>query len=92
MRVFYFSQGHPVTLTCNALDPGRPIADKYRWTRNSHLVPDITTRVWRVDSASLETKANFTCLPINSEGEGQMASDILDVLGKYCAVVYFLYA
>ncbi|RXG70982.1 B-cell receptor CD22 [Armadillidium vulgare] len=72
----------PVTLTCNSLDSGRPEASTFRWTRNSHLVPDVTTRDWKIDSASLETKANFTCVPINSEGEGGMASMVINVLAR----------
>ncbi|KAK8735473.1 hypothetical protein OTU49_005408, partial [Cherax quadricarinatus] len=74
-------KGLSLELTCNVEDPGRPAATTFRWYRGSHLVPDETTASWTINPVSLETEDNFTCVPVNIEGEGERATLNVDVLG-----------
>nr|XP_053643781.1 hemicentin-1-like [Cherax quadricarinatus] len=73
-------KGLSLELTCNVEDPGRPAATTFRWYRGSHLVPDETTASWTINPVSLETEDNFTCVPVNIEGEGERATLNVDVL------------
>lgn len=72
-------KGHSLELTCNVDDPGRPAATSFRWYRGSHLIPE-TSATWTIDTVSLETEDNFTCVPVNSEGEGTNSTVSIDVL------------
>ncbi|CAL4089282.1 unnamed protein product, partial [Meganyctiphanes norvegica] len=73
-------KGRAVELSCNVDDPGRPAASSFRWYRGTHLVQDQTSSTWLINAASLETQDNFTCLPVNSEGEGMKNTVEIDVL------------
>lgn len=73
-------KGQSLELTCNIEDPGRPAANTFLWYRGSHLVPDETSPSWTINSVSLETEDNFTCVPVNMEGKGDQATADIDVL------------
>ncbi|XP_042238894.1 titin-like [Homarus americanus] len=73
-------KGLSLELTCNVEDAGRPAATTFRWYRGSHLVPDETTATWTINPVSLETEDNFTCVPVNIEGEGERATAKIEVL------------
>ncbi|KAK6619008.1 hypothetical protein RUM44_003390 [Polyplax serrata] len=72
-------KGKPVNLMCLVEDLGRPPSDTYRWVRGSHLIQDVTSYNWTMDSVTLETEANFTCSAYNLGGEGQSFSTSIEV-------------
>ncbi|XP_069698096.1 hemicentin-2 isoform X4 [Periplaneta americana] len=69
----------PVTLRCSVDDAGRPETTTYRWLRGTHLIQDVTTANWTIDSVTLEVESNFTCLAYNEGGEGDPATVYIDV-------------
>lgn len=69
----------PITLRCSVEDAGRPETTTYRWLRGTHLIQDITTANWTIDSVTLEVESNFTCLAYNEGGEGDPANVYIDV-------------
>lgn len=72
-----------MTLSCSVEDPGRPETSTYRWTRGSHLIQDVSTANWTIESVTLETESNFTCLAYNEGGDGEPATVYIDVMGKW---------
>lgn len=71
-----------LTLTCSVDDPGRPETTTFKWIRGSHVVHDITSANWTIESVTLESHSNFTCLAYNEAGEGEPATVNIEVYGK----------
>merc|ERR1740128_97704 len=63
-----------MALTCGVSEPGQPAVTQYRWTRNGHVIPEISGPVWNVTQVTLNYQANYSCTPVNEAGEGDTAS------------------
>ncbi|CAG0881271.1 unnamed protein product [Darwinula stevensoni] len=68
------TKGNVATLTCLTEEPGNPPAMRFRWLRGNLLLNDVTSPTLRIEPVSLQTRSNFTCIPVNEEGEGEPAS------------------
>ena len=73
----------PLLLTCGASDLGQPTAVQYRWTRNGHVIPEITDSYWNVTRVTLNYQANYSCTPVNEAGEGESAEIEVEVFGEF---------
>lgn len=71
-----------LTITCSVLDSGRPGIAGYKWTRDQQWLLDEKKYTLEIESANLETQANFTCLAYNEAGEGDPATIFVDVAGE----------
>lgn len=72
----------PFLLTCSVSDPGQPAVIQFRWTRNGHVIREITGAQWNVSQATLSHQANYTCTPVNEGGEGETADVEVSVYGN----------
>lgn len=72
----------PLLLTCAVSDLGQPAATQYRWTRNGHVIPEITDSYWNVTQVTLNYQANYSCTPVNEAGEGEPAEIEVEVFGE----------
>ncbi|XP_051156595.1 hemicentin-1 isoform X3 [Leptopilina boulardi] len=70
---------HSLTITCSVEDPGRPEIAGFKWMRGLYRLPDENKSVLKIESANLETEANFTCMAYNSAGDGDSATTFVDV-------------
>lgn len=50
--------------------------------RGLYRLPDENKSVLKIESANLETEANFTCMAYNSAGDGDSATTFVDVQGE----------
>lgn len=71
-----------LNITCSVVDMGRPEVTGYRWFRGQHRLSDENKSVLIIESANLETQANFTCLAYNEAGEGDAATVFVEVFGE----------
>ncbi|XP_046442909.1 hemicentin-1-like isoform X6 [Daphnia pulex] len=69
----------PMTLTCGVSDVGQPAVTQYRWTRNGHVIPEISDAQWNVSQVTLNYQANYSCTPVNEAGEGETATVEVEV-------------
>ncbi|XP_057364590.1 B-cell receptor CD22-like isoform X9 [Daphnia carinata] len=69
----------PMTLTCGVSDVGQPAVTQYRWTRNGHVIPEISDAQWNVSQVTLNYQANYSCTPVNEAGEGETATIEVEV-------------
>ena len=69
-------------LNCGVSDVGQPSVSQYRWTRNGHLIPEISDFQWNVSQVTLNYQANYSCTPVNEAGEGETATIEIEVFGK----------
>jgi hypothetical protein len=72
----------PMTLTCGVSDVGQPAVTQYRWTRNGHVIPEISDAQWNVSQVTLNYQANYSCTPVNEAGEGETATVEVEVYGE----------
>ena len=72
----------PMTLNCGVTDVGQPAVTQYRWTRNGHVIPEISDSQWNVSQVTLNYQANYTCTPVNEAGEGETATIEVEVYGE----------
>lgn len=71
-----------MTLTCGVSDVGQPAVTQYRWTRNGHVIPEISNAQWNVSQVTLNYQANYSCTPVNEAGEGETATVEVEVYGE----------
>ena len=71
-----------MTLTCLVDDLGRPAAKEYIWMRGGHIVNSVDTFNWTIDSVTLETEANISCVAVNLVGQGVPDFIDLEVYGN----------
>ena len=71
-----------MVLICGISDVGQPAVAQFRWTRNGHVIPEISDAVWNVSQVTLNYQANYTCTPVNEAGEGETASVEIEVYGR----------
>ena len=81
-------------LNCGVSDVGQPSVSQYRWTRNGHLIPEISDFQWNVSQVTLSYQANYSCTPVNEAGEGDIATIEIEVFGTkrcidYISVTFF---
>ena len=79
-----------MALTCSVTDPGQPAVTEYRWTRNGHVIPEISGPVWNVSQVTLNYQANYSCTPVNEAGEADTAVVEVQVFGKLFLHSYHL--
>lgn len=72
-----------MTLTCGVSDAGQPAVTQYRWTRNGHVIPEISGAQWNVSQVTLSYQANYSCTPVNEAGEGETAVTEVEVYGEF---------
>ncbi len=76
-------------------DLGRPLAQEYIWTRGGHVVNDVRSRNWTIESVTVEVEANISCYAVNAVGRGKQDFIQIDVLGRnlgvYHGVLGFVY-
>ncbi|XP_045036805.1 hemicentin-1-like isoform X2 [Daphnia magna] len=72
----------PLTLTCGVSDVGQPAVTQYRWTRNGHVIPEISDAQWNVSQVTLNYQANYSCTPVNEAGEGETATIEIEVFAE----------
>ena len=72
----------PLNITCSVKDPGRPIANGFKWFRGSVRLSEENQPVYRVDKVRLENRENFTCLAYNEAGDGEPATTFINVSGN----------
>ena len=71
-----------MTLSCGVSDVGQPAVTQYRWTRNGHVIPEISDSQWNVTQVTLNYQANYSCTPVNEAGEGETATVEVEVYGE----------
>ncbi|XP_066591538.1 hemicentin-1 isoform X2 [Prorops nasuta] len=86
-----------VNLTCSIVDPGRPEEISFVWFRDTDLVEEGKDGLLSIESAGLDTEANFTCFAQNEAGNGTSATTFIEVsvapefikpLDEYSGYVY----
>ena len=70
-------------LECAASDVGRPAVAEYRWTRNGHVIPEMSDSFWNVSQVTLNYQANYSCTPVNEAGEGDTSQVYVQVYGNW---------
>ena len=70
-------------LNCGVSEVGQPTVEQYRWTRNGHVIAEMSDAVWNVSQVTLSYQANYTCTPVNEAGEGDTATLELEVFGIF---------
>lgn len=68
-----------VSFHCSVEDAGNPPATRYRWLRGGSPVMDVVTPIWTVDPIGLDSRTNFSCYAYNEGGDGNPATNDLDV-------------
>lgn len=71
-----------MALNCGVSDAGQPAVTQYRWTRNGHVIPEISDATWNVSQVTLSYQANYSCTPVNEAGEGETATVEVEVYGE----------